>query len=55
MQKTKSQLLDGDIESNPGPDFDKFVTGSFRQGDMKFGQTTGIQCNYLFAIDWLKM
>ena len=52
--KISKLLLDGDIESNPGPDFDKVVTGSFHQGDMKFGQTAGIQCacNSLFAIAW---
>ena len=45
-------LLDGDIDSNPGPDFDKLVTGSFHQGDMKFEQTAGIKCacNYLSAM-----
>ena len=54
--KISKLLLDGDIESNPGPGptFDKVVTGSFHQGDMKFGQTAGIQCacNSLFAIAW---
>ena len=49
-----SKIVDGDIESNPGPDFDKIVTCSFHQGDMEFGQTACIQCacNYLFAIAW---
>ena len=37
--KISKVLLDGDIGSNPGPAFDKVVTGTFHQGDMKFGQT----------------
>ena len=52
--KINKLLLDGDIESNPGVDFDKIVKGSVHLGDMKFGQTAGIQCacNSLFAIAW---
>ena len=34
--KISKLLLDGDIESNPSPNFDKVVTGSFHQEDMKF-------------------
>ena len=49
-------LVDGDIESNPGPtssNFLKVVQGSFHQGDPKFGHTAGVQCvNSLFAICW---
>ena len=50
-------LLDGDVESNPGPTtytLLKVVQGSFPQGDPKFGQTAGIQCvcNSLFSL-WL--
>ena len=49
-------LVDGDIESNPGPtcNFLKVVQGSFHQGDTKFGHTAGVQCacNSLFAICW---
>ena len=52
-------LLDGDIESNPGPPVDsvtfkieKAVLGSFHQGHSKFGSSSGIQCscNALYAI-----
>ena len=52
--KISKLLLDGDIESNPGPDFYKVVTGTFHQGDMKFGQTAVIQCtcHSFFAIAW---
>ena len=50
-------LVDGDVESNPGPTtFNplKVVQGSFHQGNPKFGNTAGIQCtcNSLFAICW---
>ena len=49
-------LIDGDIESYPGPtcNFLKVVQGSFHQGDPKFGHTAGVQCacNSLFAICW---
>ena len=37
-------LVDGDIESNPGPtssNFLKVVQGSFHQGDPKFGHQLG--------------
>ena len=50
-------LLDGDIESNPGPSpiankIQKAVLGTFHQGHPKFGNTAGIQClcNALYAI-----
>ena len=50
-------LVDGDIESNPGPNtyiIQKSVQGSFHQAHPKFGDTSGIQCacNSLFAICW---
>ena len=50
-------LVDGDVESNPGPttyNLLKVVQGSFHQGDPKFGQTAGIQCacNSLFSLCW---
>ena len=47
-------LIDGDIESNPGP-ADKSVMGTFNQGDInKFGATAGVQCmcNALFSLCW---
>ena len=55
--KLLKQLVDGDVESNPGPttyDLLKVVQGSFHQGDPKFGQTAGIQCacNSLFSLCW---
>ena len=50
-------LIDGDIESNPGPaavvnKIQKVVLGSCHQGHLKFGDTAGIQCscNALYAI-----
>ena len=48
-------LLDGDIESNPGPatsEILKVVSGTFNQGHPKFANTAGIQCacNALYAI-----
>ena len=52
-------LLDGDIESNPGPwpcpyKLQKSIQGTFHQAHPKFGETSGIQCacNSLFAICW---
>ena len=47
-------LIDGDIESNPGPCTYKSIQGTFHQAHPKFGETSGIQCacNYLFAICW---
>ena len=53
-------LIDGDVESNPGPTNNfvvlKSVQGSFHQGSSKFGPTAGIQCsiNSLLAICWSK-
>ena len=52
-QKLSMLLLDGDIESNPGPvKIQKAVLGTFHQGHSKFGSTSGIQCccNALYAI-----
>ena len=51
------KLVDGDIESNPGPNtyiIQRSVQGSFHQPHPKFGETSGIQCacNSLFAICW---
>ena len=52
-------LLVGDIEINPGPGptpfvnkIQKVVLGNFHQGNLKFGNTAGVQCacNALFAI-----
>ena len=46
--------LSGDVESNPGPAYtiEKVISGSFHQGDTRFGTTAGIQCacNSLFAL-----
>ena len=46
--------LSGDVESNPGPTYaiEKVISGSFHQGDARFGTTAGIQCacNSLFAL-----
>ena len=44
--KIMKALLNGNIESNPGPrmyNLFKIVTGSFHQGHPKFGETAGIQ------------
>ena len=54
-QKLSMLLLDGDIESNPGPvtyKIQKAILGTFHQGHSKFGSTSGIQCccNALYAI-----
>ena len=50
--KLLKHLVDGDIESNPGPtpmlNFLKVVQGSFHQGDPKFGYTAGVQCACIF-------
>ena len=37
-------LIDGDIESNPGPTFEilKVVQGSFHEGNAKFGYTAAV-------------
>ena len=54
-----SKIVDGDIESNPGPTYTitKTVQGSFHQGDIKFGDTAGKQCACitLFSILWSKI
>ena len=55
--KVSLLLIDGDIESNPGPSpivnkIQKAVLGTFHQGHSKFGNTAGIQClcNALYAV-----
>ena len=52
-------LIDGDIESNPGPTYNiiKFVKASFHQGNLIFGYTAGTQCacNALISICWGKI
>ena len=52
--KVAMLLIDGDIESNPGPTYtiQKSILGSFHQVYVKFGDTAGIQCscNALYAI-----
>ena len=52
-------LIDGDVESNPGPTYDvtKIVKASFHQGDPMFGVSAGMQCtcNSLFSICWSKI
>ena len=53
-------LMDGDVESNPGPttyNIVKIVKASFHQGNLMFGETAGIQCacNALFAICYTKI
>ena len=49
-------LLDGDVESNPGPTYKilKTVQGSFHQADPRFRETAGRQCacNALYSITW---
>ena len=50
-------LIDGDIESNPGPcqyKLQKSIQGTFDQAHPKFGESSGIQCacNSLFTIYW---
>ena len=54
LKKLSMLLIDGDIESNPGPDYkiQKTVSGSFHQGHVKFGYSAGTQCscNALYAI-----
>ena len=49
-------LQNGDVESNPGPTYTilKSVSGSFHQGDSRFGTTAGSQClcNALYAIGY---
>ena len=57
MFKMLKLLIDGDIESNPGPfpyKLQKSIQGTFHQAHPKFGETSGIQCacNSLFAICW---
>ena len=52
--KLSMLVIDGDVESNPGPGYkiQKSVSGSFHQGDVKFGYSAGTQCscNALYAI-----
>ena len=53
--KLSMLLIDGDVESNPGPTtcyHQKSVSGAFHQAHLKFGDTAGIQCscNALCAI-----
>ena len=52
-------LLDGDVESNPGPTYNifKFVKASFHQANIMFGYTAGTQCacNVLFSLCWSKI
>ena len=52
-------LIDGDVESNPGPTYNivKLIKASFRQCNPMFGETDGIQCacNALFAICYSKI
>ena len=47
-------LIDGDVESSPGPTYNiqKSVLGSFHQAHAKFGDSAGIQCscNALYSI-----
>ena len=47
LKKLSMLLIDGDIESNPGPDYkiQKTVSGSFHQGHVKFGYSAGTQCS----------
>lgn len=49
-------VICGDVESNPGPTFSlrRAVTGTFHQGDLRFGETAGIQCacNALYSLCW---
>ena len=52
--KLSMLLIDGDVESNPGPAYkiQKSVLGSFHQAHMKFGDAAGTQCSCrsLYAI-----
>ena len=54
LLKLSMLLIDGDIESNPGPDYNiqNSVSGSFHQGHVKFGYSAGTQCSCcaLYAI-----
>ena len=56
MSFLKMSLLiqGGDVETNPGPNYSilKAVTGSYHQGNSRFGETAGSQClcNALYAI-----
>ena len=49
-------IIDGDIESNPGPTYvtENAIHGSYHQGDQRFGNTAGVQCacNFLYALCW---
>ena len=52
--KLSMLVIDGDVESNPGPGYkiQKSVSSSFHQGDVEFGYSAGTQCscNALYAI-----
>ena len=54
--KLMNLLIDGDVESNPGPTYTtlKVAQGSFNQANQKFGCTAGRQCACitLFSITW---
>ena len=57
FMKLAMLMMDGDIESNPGPGpssytIQKSVLGSFHQAHVKFGDTAGIQCscNAMYAM-----
>ena len=56
---TMKLLVDGDVESNPGPTYNikKLVKASFHQGNMMFGVSAGMQCacNALISICWSKI
>ena len=57
MFKMLKLLIDGDIESNPGPchiSYKNLFKAPFIKHILKFGETSGIQCacNSLFAICW---
>ena len=58
MSFLKMSLLiqGGDVETNPGPTYSilKAVTGSYHQGNSRFGDTAGSQClcNALYAIGY---
>ena len=57
--KIMKVVIDGDVESNPGPTYNllKSLSASYNQGHQKFGNTAGVQCacNSLFAICWSKI
>ena len=53
----KSGRKFGDIEFNHGPLNSKTILGIFHQGDLKYGDTAGVQwmCNALFSLCWEKV